>query len=117
MPADRDADIPVLLVCSVAFVVIFVVWERRLERIGDVAPVIKYSLFKRSNYRISALLFCVFLIMLSALTWVYASTIWYQNYKGLSAWQNGLYILPCSVVGVLVAVSTVPAGFRDWNDC
>lgn len=37
--------------------------------------------------------------------WVYTSTIFYQNYKGLTTLQNAIAILPSTIVGALAAVS------------
>lgn len=98
-----------LLVLSIVLLVAFVFWERHLELHTNIPPVAKYSLFTRHRYRISALMLCVFLAMFSTMGWGYMATIWYQNYKHLSALENALYSLPCCLAGCGVAVSSALA--------
>lgn len=36
---------------------------------------------------------------------MYATALFYQEYMGLSAWQNAIRVLPINIAGTLVAVS------------
>lgn len=63
------------------------------------------SLFTRRHGLISYTCACCFFQSLSVYGWVYTTTIFYQNYKGLSPLQNSIHTLPTTIVGTGAAVS------------
>lgn len=51
---------------------------------------------------------CVLLISMCILAWIYTTSIFYQNYKGLSPLANAVAVLPAPIVGLFAAVSPIP---------
>ena len=63
----------------------------------------------RQRGLISATCACAFLSSVSIYGFVYSTTAFYQNYLGLSALDNAVKTLTCSLMGCLAAVSIVIA--------
>ncbi|KAK5653918.1 hypothetical protein OQA88_7843 [Cercophora sp. LCS_1] len=93
--------VPVLIVISVALVVLFVFWQRYLERTGKRAPIMKVSVFK--SKRFSAAMMTMALFFSSFNGYLVYATYFYQDYQGLSALQTTLRFLPTGVVGLVTA--------------
>lgn len=98
-------DVPSLLVTSLVLFTLFALWSYRLEHRTSYPPIIKMSLFTRHRGRIAATCACAFFCSLSVYGFVYTTTAYYQNYRGLGALENGIRLLTCNIVGVLAAVS------------
>ena len=103
---------PALLVASLVLLVAFALWERYLELHSTLPPIAKFSIFTRHSFKISFVLATAFFICISAYGWVYLTAAWYQNYKGLSALQCAIRLLPANVVGVCAAGSAMWLGPR-----
>lgn len=100
------ADVPALLVVSIILFVLFLCWERYLERRnGSIPPAAKFSLFTRNRYRFTFVLLASFFAFMGAAGWVYCVTIFYQNVKGDSALMNAVHLLPCNLLGIVAGVS------------
>ena len=105
--------IPVLIVVSVALVALFVLWQRRLEKGGERAPIMKVSVFR--SKRFSAAMMTMALFFSSFNGYLVYATYFYQDYQGLSPLQTTLRFIPTGVVGVITAavvsqlLSVVPA--------
>lgn len=98
-------DVPALLILSLLLLAAFAIWSIRLEHHTSYPPIIKMSLFTRRKGLISYTCACCFFQSLSVYGWVYTSTIFYQNYKGLSPLQNSVATLTTMIVGTSAAVS------------
>ncbi|ORX35315.1 major facilitator superfamily domain-containing protein [Kockovaella imperatae] len=93
--------IPVLLVISILIGVVFLFWERHLERNCTLKPVIKPSLFTRHGYKSLAVVLSAFFACSSVYGWTYSTTIYYQNVKGMSALGNAIHVAPANLNGIL----------------
>lgn len=93
--------IPVLIVISVALVVLFVFWQRYLEKKAQRAPIMKVSVFKSKRFSAAMMTMALFFSSFNGFL-VYA-TYFYQDYQGLSALQTTLRFIPTGVVGVITA--------------
>lgn len=103
--ADSGSDVPALLVVSIILLVVFGFWERHLERNTTYPPIAKFSLFTRHGYKVTITVLSTFFIVMSVYGYVYLVTIYYQTYHGLSALQCAIRMLPCTIVGIMAAVS------------
>jgi hypothetical protein len=91
---------------SIILFVLFLCWERYLERRdGSIPPAAKFSLFTRNRYRFTFVLLASFFAFMGAAGWVYCATIFYQNVKGDSALMNAVHLLPCNLLGIVAGVS------------
>ena len=104
-------DIPALLAVSIVLLVVFFLWERYLERKRSLLPVVKPSLFSRSGYKVLALALSSICAVEAVVGWTYTTTIFYQNYKGMSALENAVHVLPANIMGLFAAVSI----FNKWS--
>ncbi|KAJ6784635.1 hypothetical protein PWT90_04491 [Aphanocladium album] len=95
--------VPVLIVVSVALIAAFVLWEHRLEKKNKLPPLLKVSIFQ--NRRFSASMGVMCMLFASFNGYLVYTTIFYQDYQGLSALQTTLRFIPTGVVGVLMAIS------------
>jgi predicted MFS family arabinose efflux permease len=93
--------IPVLIVVAVALVVLFVLWQRRLENQGKRAPVMKVSIFHSKQF--SAAMMTMALFFSSFNGYLVYATYFYQDYQGLSALQTTLRFIPTGVMGLITA--------------
>jgi hypothetical protein len=57
------------------------------------------------QYKPVGLIICVFSIALAVHGFVYNTTIFYQNVKGMTPLENAIHFLPCTICGLLVCVS------------
>ncbi|RSH80151.1 hypothetical protein EHS25_007256 [Saitozyma podzolica] len=98
----RTPYVPALLIVSIILFVLFLCWERYLERRnGSIPPAAKFSLFTRNRYRFTFVLLASFFAFMGAAGWVYCATIFYQNVKGDSALMNAVHLLPCNLLGIV----------------
>lgn len=102
--ADTDADVPALFVTSLVLLTTFVLWSLHLEHRTSFPPIIKMSMITRRQGLIGITCACCFFQILSVSNWVYATTIFYQVYKGVSPLQNSISTLPSTIVGIGAAV-------------
>ena len=94
--------IPVLIVVSVALVVMFVLWQRYLERTGKQTPLMKVSVFKSKRFSAAMVIMALFFSSFNGFL-VYA-TFFYQDYQGLSTLDTTLRFIPTGVAGVITAL-------------
>ena len=97
-------DVPVVLVLSILLILVFLVWERHLETHTSFPPIVKFSLFTRHSYMITAVVLGAFFNSASVYGFIYVMTIFYQNYKGLNALENAVRWLPACIIGLVAAV-------------
>ncbi|TFY78092.1 hypothetical protein EWM64_g5920 [Hericium alpestre] len=99
-----------LLVIGIAFVLVFLAWQRYLERLQNdptrpssawaAPPLMKLSMWSRSKGRFAVMQFIAFINWCSFLCWMYWVQLYYQNFMHLSPIQTMLRILPTTVVGI-----------------
>lgn len=93
--------IPVLIVVSLSLVAIFAFWQSHLEMTGKLAPVMKVSIFRNTQFSAAMVTMALFFSSFSGFL-VYA-TYFYQDYQGLSTLDTTLRFIPCGVAGVITA--------------
>lgn len=96
--------VPVLIVVALILVVVFVLWQRRLERQGIRTPLMKVSIFH--NRRFSAAMVIMGLFFASFNGYLIFVTYYFQDFQGLSPIQTTLRFIPTGVVGVFTAAIT-----------
>lgn len=95
---------------SIAMFVAFGLFEHHLEhhpssRISrQVPPVVKLSLFTRQRGRMAAITFSSFAVFTCVLGWIYLTSVYYQDYKGLSPFANAIRLIPACISGMGAAV-------------
>ncbi|CAD6589695.1 MAG: hypothetical protein TREMPRED_005476 [Tremellales sp. Tagirdzhanova-0007] len=99
--------VPVVLVLSILLILVFLVWERHLETHTSFPPIVKFSLFTRHSYMITAVVLGAFFNSASVYGFIYVMTIFYQNYKGLNALENAVRWLPACIIGLVAAGSVM----------
>ncbi|TBU27562.1 efflux transporter [Dichomitus squalens] len=130
-----------LLIVGVLFLVLFVLWERHLERVhaqgGEISqrwwtppPLMPVSIWGRANGKLAVMLIIAFVEWCSFNTFVFWAQLYYQDYLGLSPILTMVRLLPMSVMGVtcnvivalvvghvplvyLVAIGTLLTGTSD----
>lgn len=103
--SELSIDVPVLFALSISLFVLFYLWSRHLERNTSYPPIIKPSMFTRHRGRISATCASAFFACMSMYMFMFATALFYQDYMGLSAWENAVRILPINIAGTMAAVS------------
>ena len=93
--------VPVLIVVSLALVVLFVLWQRHLEKTGKRAPIMKVSMFHSKKFSAAMVIMALFFSSFSG--WLVYATYFFQDYQGLSPLQTTLRFIPTGVVGILTA--------------
>ena len=93
--------VPVLIVVAVALVVVFVFWQRHLEKTGKQAPIMKVSMFHSKRFSAAMLIMALFFSSFSG--WLVFATYFYQDYQGISVIQTTLRFLPTGVMGLICA--------------
>lgn len=94
--------IPVLIVISIVLVVLFVFWQRHLEKkVGGLPPLLKVSVFKSGKF--SAAMVIMGLFFSSFNGFLLYATYYFQDFQGLSPLQTTLRFIPTGVTGVLTA--------------
>jgi len=93
--------IPVLIVVSLVLMALFVLWQRRLERGGTRAPLMKVSIFRSRRFSAAMVIMALFFSSFNGFL-VYA-TFFFQDYQGLSTVQTTLRFIPTGVSGVITA--------------
>ncbi|KAH6901322.1 major facilitator superfamily domain-containing protein [Coprinopsis sp. MPI-PUGE-AT-0042] len=106
----RTPYIIALLITGVLLIVVFLLWQRYLEKVHDDAnapysvltppPLMKISIWTRDHGRLSAMLAIVFLEWCSFFGWSFWVQMYYQNYVGLTPLQTVLRVLPMTVSGL-----------------
>ncbi|KAJ3478401.1 hypothetical protein NLG97_g8591 [Lecanicillium saksenae] len=95
--------VPALIIVAVALVTAFIFWERHLEKKNKSPPLLKVSVFQNGRFSASMGVMCMLFASFNG--YLVYTTIFYQDYQGLSALQTTLRFIPTGVVGVLMAVS------------
>jgi len=114
-----------LLVLGVALIVVFLLWQRYLERVHEdpeksqawwtPPPLMKVSIWTRSKGRMSVILLVAFFEWCSFQSFLFWAQLYYQNYLLLSPILTMVRFIPQSVTGLIcnflvaVSVSQVPA--------
>ncbi|OAR01837.1 hypothetical protein LLEC1_05992 [Akanthomyces lecanii] len=98
--------VPVLIVVAVGLIIGFVVWERFLEARNNCPPLLRVSLFRNRDFSASMAVMCMLFASFNG--YLVYTTIFYQDYQGLSALQTTLRFIPTGVVGVIMAISIAP---------
>lgn len=94
--------IPVLIIISVVLVVLFVLWQRHLEKkVGGTPPLFKVSVFKSMKFSAAMLIMGLFFSSFNG--FLLYSTYYFQDFQGLSPLQTTLRFIPTGVTGVLTA--------------
>ncbi|KAL2120948.1 hypothetical protein VTJ04DRAFT_4975 [Mycothermus thermophilus] len=91
----------VLIVVSILLIVLFAVWQHRLEKTGRLAPIMKVSNFHNPHFSAAMVIMALFFSSFNGFL-VYA-TYFYQDYQDLSPLQTTLRFLPTGITGVLTA--------------
>ncbi|KAL7424622.1 hypothetical protein Q5752_000306 [Cryptotrichosporon argae] len=103
----RTPYIPVLLIVGIALLVAFVFWERHVERNLAFPPIAKLSIFSRDHWHMSAIMASGFFTFITIGGFVYLVSLYDQDYRGYSALQTAIHILPASVTGIGAAVAVM----------
>ncbi|KAI9638984.1 major facilitator superfamily domain-containing protein [Dioszegia hungarica] len=103
----RASYVPALLATSLVLLAVFVLWSLHLEHRTTFPPIFKISVFTRRHGLVGITLACVLLISMCILAWIYTTSIFCQNYKGLSPLANALAVLPAPIVGLFAAAAVV----------
>ncbi|KAL1877861.1 hypothetical protein VTK73DRAFT_8388 [Phialemonium thermophilum] len=93
--------VPVLIAVSVLLVILFVLWQRRLEKVGRQAPMMKVSIFRSGRFSAAMVIMALFFSSFNGFL-VYA-TYYFQDYQGLSPVQTTLRFIPTGVSGVVTS--------------
>ncbi|MCA9919741.1 MAG: MFS transporter, partial [Anaerolineales bacterium] len=104
-PFANFSIIPFSLIGGGLLLILFIWYERRLERQGT-EPLFEFSLFQYRSYRFG--LITLGIITLGEFSLIFALSLFLQSIQGLSAWETGLAILPLA----LGAFFTAPIGGR-----
>ncbi|KAK3985131.1 hypothetical protein QBC44DRAFT_275901 [Cladorrhinum sp. PSN332] len=94
--------VPVIIVLSIIMIVLFVLWQRHLEKTQKRAPIMKISHFRNTQFSAAMLIMALFFSSFNGFL-VYA-TYFYQDFQALSALQTTLRFLPTGVSGIITAV-------------
>ncbi len=89
-PTDGISIIPVSLAIAVAFIAIFVLWERARERVGK-NVLLDLGLFHIASFRNGSI--AAGIISMGEFGLLFAIPLWLQNVEGLNAISSGLVIL------------------------
>ncbi|KAI0699085.1 major facilitator superfamily domain-containing protein [Cytidiella melzeri] len=120
----KTSYIIVLLVLGVALVVLFLFWQHYLERIHESRqdaqawwtppPLMKVSVWTRSNWRMAVILFIAFFEWSSFIAWQFWAQLYYQSYLNLSPVLTMIRLLPMTVTGCIcnVVVAVVVGRLR-----
>ncbi|KII86695.1 hypothetical protein PLICRDRAFT_55610 [Plicaturopsis crispa FD-325 SS-3] len=100
-----------LLVIGVAFVALFLAWQRYLEGVQanpnttrsrwTPPPLMKVSIWKRSRGRFAVVQWIAFLNWMTFLSWAFWVQLYYQDYAHFSPVLTMVRLLPMMVTGVL----------------
>lgn len=100
-----------LLILGVLLLVLFILWQRYLEKVQDdpnavhsvltPPPLIKPSLWKRGEGRFAAMMIVGFVNWAAFLSWIFWVQLYYQNYLQLSVMQSVVRFFPMVVSGLL----------------
>ncbi|KAF8885463.1 efflux transporter [Infundibulicybe gibba] len=104
-----------LLVLGVFLIILFVYWQRYLERIQSdpssrysiftPPPLMKVSIWSRANGRFATMMWIAFLVWCSFIAWLYWSQLYYQNLMGYTPLETVARIAPMFVSGVLCNIA------------
>lgn len=94
--------VSVLIVISLALVVLFVLWQRYIEKKGHRPPLMKVSVFKSTKFSAAMVIMALSFSSFSGFL-VYA-TYFIQDYQGHTPLETTLQFLPTGVVGLITAV-------------
>ncbi|KAJ7506829.1 MFS general substrate transporter [Mycena galericulata] len=98
-----------LLIVSVLFLALFIIWQHHLERNEGTMrpPLMKLSLWTRAKGKFAAMQAIAFFQWASFLSFYFWSQVYYEDYKKLSAVFTALRMLPMTVAGGLCNVFIV----------
>jgi EmrB/QacA subfamily drug resistance transporter len=97
------------IVWGVAFVVLFVLWEIRMERKGE-TPLVSLKLFR--NTRFVSGIVTTGIMFLGQAGMIFAIPVFYQSVRGLDAFHTGLGLLPLSIS--LLIAAPLSAFISKW---
>ncbi|KAJ7776150.1 MFS general substrate transporter [Mycena metata] len=105
----RTPYIITLLIVSVLFILLFILWQRRLENSeGRLRPpLMKLSLWTRANGRFAVIQAIAFLEWSAFLSWYLWSQLYYEDFVKLRPIFAALRMLPMTVAGILCNVLVV----------
>ncbi|KAI0701230.1 efflux transporter [Cytidiella melzeri] len=102
------------LVLGTILLILFVIWQAYLENIQDSSdavhsmwtppPLMKLSIWTRSQGRMAVILWIAFLEWSSFLSWAFWVQLYYQNFLHLSPILTMVRLLPMSIVGCICNV-------------
>ncbi|KAF8215201.1 major facilitator superfamily domain-containing protein [Mycena galopus ATCC 62051] len=98
-----------LLIVSVLFLVLFVLWQHYLEKSegNQRPPLMKLSLWSREKGKFAVMQAIAFFQWAGFLSWYFWAQIYYENYQKLSAVLTAVRMLPMTVTGALCLVFVV----------
>jgi len=91
---------PIAIALGIVFLVLFVLWERRVEEKGKM-PLVYLDLFKNRQFTSGAVTVSILTLGMSGL--IFALPIFLQAVKSLSAFDTGLAMLPLSLALLIMA--------------
>ncbi|KAJ6468230.1 MFS general substrate transporter [Mycena sanguinolenta] len=92
------------LVLGVLLIVLFVLWEYRLEKSGGRPPLMKLTLWTRANGRFAVIQVIAFLEWAAFLSFYFWALVYYENYVKLTPILTAVRMLPMLVAGLLCNV-------------
>ncbi|KAH9218967.1 major facilitator superfamily domain-containing protein [Leptodontidium sp. 2 PMI_412] len=101
-----------LIVVSIVLAVLFVFWQRHLEKNSTQQPLMKVTMFKNLQFSAIFVIICCFYGSFNS--FLIFATYFYQDYLGLGVLDTTLRFIPAGVTGFLVsfvvprALSRVP---------
>ncbi|KAK7540666.1 major facilitator superfamily domain-containing protein [Phyllosticta citribraziliensis] len=89
--------IPVLIVCAVLIVGVFVLWQWYLENKTSRAPLMRVSIFHNTRFNAAQVIMAMFFAAFN--NYLVYATYFYQDYLGLNAIQTALRFIPTGIMG------------------
>ncbi|KAL0063122.1 hypothetical protein AAF712_010030 [Marasmius tenuissimus] len=103
-----------LMIAGVILLILFVLWQHHLEKVRDGGsspdsilnrlptppPLMKLSLWTRANGRVTVVMCIAFLNWCCFLSWSYWTTLYYQEYLGLSPVLTMVRLVPMTITGI-----------------
>ena len=96
----RISVVPVAVAAGVAILVVFALWERRVERSGG-TPIVSMKLFGNQTFVAGAAI--VGMLMLAQNGVIFSLPVFLQSVRQLDAFHTGLTLLPMSLLLLIVS--------------
>jgi EmrB/QacA subfamily drug resistance transporter len=94
-PSKDLSFVPVSILLGLMLLVVFTIYERRLERRG-LEPLFEFGLIRFTSYRYGMLTGLI--VNLGEIGVLFAASLYLQGTKGLSAFDTGVALLPLAVM-------------------